>query len=360
MRIPPDIDGIENLLKSALIIKPMRMEIKENVSLKNLNTFNVHVTAKRFAVFSNRDELEFCLSKNTSEPAFILGGGSNVLFIDRPNGLVLKNSIQGIEVINETEDEVFIKAGAGEIWHRLVMFCVENDFAGIENLSLIPGSVGAAPMQNIGAYGVELKEVFWQLEAFHLKDKHTRVFHADECEFGYRDSVFKQALKNQYVILNVTLRLAKKPNFNISYGALERQLHEMGVTSLTSKSISDAVIAIRKSKLPDPALLPNAGSFFKNPIISRSDFQQILGDHPGIPSFDADPAVKIPAAWLIERCGFKGYREGDVGCHINQPLVLVNYGNATGEEILSFSKKVTDTVKDKFGIALDREVNVVP
>lgn len=335
------------------------MEIKENFNLRNHNTFHIPAIARRFGEFSNQDELEAMLTGFASGPVFILGGGSNVLFADKLDGLVLKNSIKQIQIVKETEDEVEIMAGAGEVWHELVAFCVANKFGGIENLSLIPGSVGASPIQNIGAYGVELKEVFAQLQAFHLKEKYIRTFNADECEFGYRDSVFKRRWKNQYVILNVTLRLRKKPVFHVSYGALEKHLRDSGVTELSVKAISDAVIAIRRSKLPDPAVLPNAGSFFKNPVVPPEVFYETIREYPDVPHFKSGDGVKIPAAWLIERCGFKGYRQGDVGCHVNQPLVIVNYGNATGEEILFFSEKIIADVQRRFNIIIEREVNVV-
>jgi UDP-N-acetylmuramate dehydrogenase len=257
---------------------------------------------------------------------------------------------------------VFIRAGAGVSWHSFVTFCVNNNFGGVENLSLIPGSVGASPMQNIGAYGVEIKDVFYELEALHLHEKFIKKFNATDCRFGYRDSVFKNKYENQFAILNVTYRLKKNPDYNISYGAIKEELEKMKVDNVSIKAISDAVISIRTSKLPDPAMIGNAGSFFKNPLVGKREVDAITASFADLkmPVYKIDENnYKIPAGWLIENCGWKGYRKGDAGCYSKQALVLVNYGNATGKEIYDLSEEIKISVKEKFGISLDREVNII-
>jgi UDP-N-acetylmuramate dehydrogenase len=272
----------------------------------------------------------------------------------------LKNQIKGIEIVKEDNEHVYVKVGAGENWHSFVMFCVENNYAGVENLSLIPGNVGASPMQNIGAYGVEIKDVFHQLEAVHIKDKSVKRFDLVECEFGYRESVFKRKYKNQFVITSVTYRLNKIPKFNTSYGAINQELEKMGVKELSIQAISHAVINIRSSKLPDPKEIGNAGSFFKNPQIPKSQFLKLKEQFSDMPSFPVDDQyIKVPAGWLIEQCGWKGYRKGDAGCYSKQALVLVNYGHAKGEEILQLSKHIIESVRKKFGVELEREVNII-
>ncbi len=320
------------------------MQIKENISLKPYNTFGIDAKAKYFSAFSSTDELEDLLSgkkSKTQNTKLILGGGSNILFTKDFKGLVLKNELKGIELIKEDENHYDIKAAAGENWHEFVMHCIKHNYAGVENLSLIPGNVGAAPMQNIGAYGVEIKEVFEQLEAYHIHDNRIITFSVNDCAFGYRESIFKRKYKNQFAILNVTFRLRKRPIFHTSYGQVKHELERMDVKELSIQAISQAVINIRTSKLPDPKVIGNAGSFFKNPEISSH------------------------AGWLIEQCGpndslsWKGYREGDAGCHAKQALVLVNYGNAKGEEIYALSEKIKDSVYKKFGVLLEREVNIV-
>jgi UDP-N-acetylmuramate dehydrogenase len=336
------------------------MHIRENFQLKKYNTFGIDVSAKYFSVFTSSEDFLELLDFKTSRDAMILGGGSNMLFTKNFEGLVLKNEIPGIAVINEDEDHVYVKAGAGVNWHSLVMYCVDHHYGGIENLSLIPGNVGASPMQNIGAYGVEIKDVFHKLEALHMQEKVQQVFTAADCEFGYRESVFKKRYKGMFVILNVTFQLSKKPVFHISYGAVEQELKRMRVNKLTIKAIADAVINIRTSKLPDPAVIGNAGSFFKNPAISRHALQQLRQIDPAVPSYETDDhTFKIPAAWLIEQCGWKGYRDGDAGCYEKQALVLVNYGSATGSEILNLSKAIQTSVCRKFGIVLEAEVNII-
>jgi UDP-N-acetylmuramate dehydrogenase len=263
-------------------------------------------------------------------------------------------------LVKEDEDFYFVKAAAGENWHNFVLHCIENNYAGVENLSLIPGNVGATPMQNIGAYGVEIKEVFDYLEAYDLKENAIVHFTLNDCEFGYRESIFKRKYKDHFVILNVIYRLRKKPVFNISYGAIEKELEKMKVQELSIKAISQAVINIRSSKLPDPKEIGNAGSFFKNPTISNNQFHELQKIFPKIIGYAINETeTKLAAGWLIEQCGWKGYRAGDAGCHAKQALVLVNYGNAKGEEIFSLSEKIIDSVKSKFDIRLEREVNVI-
>ena len=276
------------------------------------------------------------------------------------DGLVLKNELMGIKKVNEDQDHVYVTAGAGENWHQFVLYCIKNNWAGVENLSLIPGNVGATPMQNIGAYGVEIKEVFHELNAFHLQEKANYSFGIKDCDFGYRDSIFKSKYKDQFVITEVTYRLNKTPNYNTSYGAVSQELERMGVTKLTIGAISQAVINIRSSKLPDPTVIGNAGSFFKNPSIAEQHFEKLKSQFPNIVGYkNDDGTIKLAAGWLIEQCGWKGYRKGDAGCHQKQALVLVNYGNASGEEIYDLSERIKQSVQQKFGVTLEREVNIV-
>ncbi len=342
------------------------MNIEQDFSLKPYNTFGIESYAKYFARFGSIAELEECLAfnqpatNNLQQPILILGGGSNILFTQNFEGLVLKNELKGIELVKEDAAHVYLKAGAGENWHRFVQYCIQKNLAGVENLSLIPGNVGASPMQNIGAYGVEIKDVFHSLEAFHLQDKKTVTFNLNDCEFGYRESVFKGKYKGQFVITAVTYRLNKKPSFNISYGAIAQELETMGVKDLSIANISEAVINIRKSKLPNPAEIGNAGSFFKNPETDNEQFVQLKEQFPAIVGYDLhNGKTKLAAGWLIEQCGWKGYRKGDAGCHGKQALVLVNYGNAKGEEIYNLSADIIASVKEKFDVELSREVNIV-
>lgn len=338
--------------------------LTENVSLRSLHTFHIEVSARYFASFSDPAALQQLLmqhsSRITEKQLLILGGGSNILLTKNYDGLVLKNDIHGIEKIKEDAEHVYLKVGAGENWHRFVLYCIAQGLAGVENLSLIPGSVGASPMQNIGAYGVEVKEVFHSLEAMHLQDHSIQTFSLHDCEFGYRESIFKRRYKNEFVILNVTFRLNKTPRFNTSYGAIEQELSKMGVKELSIKAISQAVINIRSSKLPDPEVLGNAGSFFKNPTVSAAFFHGLRSRYPSIVGYKVgDDAVKLAAGWLIEQCGWKGIRKGDAGCHASQALVLVNYGEATGQEIYDLSEEILRSVQDKFGVLLEREVNII-
>lgn len=336
--------------------------IHENFSLKKLNTFGIDAQARYYTTFSDTGQLKEILS----DPAFaetkklILGGGSNVLFTQNVDGLVLKNNLKGIALIKEDADFYYVKAAAGEVWHELVMHCIANNYAGLENLSLIPGNVGASPMQNIGAYGVEVKDCFHELEAFHIHEKSMHIFDRAACKFGYRESVFKQELKNQFIITAVTYRLNKKPVYRISYGAIEKELEQMGVKELSIKAISDAVCAIRSSKLPDPKVIGNAGSFFKNPEVVKSKYEYLQTKFPEIVGYPLENGnVKLAAGWLIEKCGWKGKRFGDAGVHTLQALVLVNYAAATGKEIYELSQKIMDSVLHTFDVTLEREVNII-
>jgi len=342
------------------------MQIQPNISLKKYNTFGIDVTAKYFATFNSIDEIDELLefskpqTLNQKLQTLILGGGSNILFTKNFDGIVLKNELKGIELLKEDEHYVYVKVGAGENWHQFVLHCICNNWAGVENLSLIPGNVGASPMQNIGAYGVEIKEVFHSLEAYHLNEKKIIAFNLNDCQFGYRESVFKKKYRNEFVIAHVTFRLKKQPNFNTSYGAIERELESMNIKELSIKAISDAVIHIRTSKLPEPSLIGNAGSFFKNPEIDNVEFDKIKSAFPEMVGYKLpNNNVKVAAGWLIEQCGWKGYRQGDCGCFEKQALVLVNYGTANGSEILELSEKIIYSVNEKFGIILEKEVNII-
>lgn len=335
------------------------MEVYPNYSLRNLNTFHIDASARWFAGFSSEDQLQDLLDMRLSARYFVLGGGSNILLTRDYDGLVMKNEIKGIEILKEDDHHVYVRAGAGESWHGFVQFCTERSLAGAENLSLIPGSVGAAPMQNIGAYGVELKDVFHDLEAFHFQERHTRIFTNADCRFGYRESVFKNAYKNQFCILNVTFRLNKHPTYHTAYGAIEQELERMQ-TGVSIQSVARAVINIRTSKLPDPTTTGNAGSFFKNPVIPSAHFTELKKEYPEIPGFPLeDGSVKVAAGWLIEKCGWKGLRKGDAGCHALQALVLVNYGNASGRQILELATEIGNSVNQKFKIQLETEVNII-
>jgi UDP-N-acetylmuramate dehydrogenase len=337
------------------------MQLQENISLRPYNSFGIEARARFFTSFDSVSALEEIYKPAVARrPALILGGGSNILLVKDFDGAVLKNEIRGIEVIKEDEDYVYVKAGAGENWHQFVVYCVENNYAGVENLSLIPGNVGASPMQNIGAYGVEIKDVFHELEAFHKADGIVKTFSLEECDFGYRESVFKNKFKDQFVIANVTYRLSKVPSFNTSYGAINQELEKMGVKELTVQTVSQAVINIRTSKLPDPKEIGNAGSFFKNPIIPNDQYTELKTRFPGIVAFPSGADhMKLAAGWLIEQCGWKGYRKGDAGCYPKQALVLVNYGRATGTEIWDLSEDIIRSVQRTFGVVLEREVNII-
>jgi UDP-N-acetylmuramate dehydrogenase len=334
------------------------MNITENISLRPFNTFGIDVSAHYFSSFSTQEELAELLTVTPAAP-FILGGGSNILFTRDIDGLVLKNEIPGIDLIHEDDEYLYVRSGAGENWHAFVLYCLERGWAGVENLSLIPGNVGAAPMQNIGAYGVEIKDVFHELEAYDMNEQKVYTFTLNDCEFGYRESVFKRKYRDRFVILNVTFRLRKQPVFHTSYGAIREELDKMRVRTLSINAISQAVIRIRSSKLPDPKQIGNAGSFFKNPTISSERFIALQAIFPTIVGYPAGGGVKLAAGWLIEQCGWKGFRRGDAGCHARQALVLVNYGNATGREIYELSEEIVVSVEKKFGVVLEREVNIL-
>ena len=410
--------------------------LKENISLKKYNTFGIDATARWFSSFSTLEELRSLLSFTESNPTesglgksapsargakyLLLGGGSNLLFTHDFDGLVLKNEILGIELIREDAKYVYVRAGAGESWHGFVQYCLQRNWAGVENLSLIPGNVGAAPMQNIGAYGVEIKDVFYELEALDTRTDKVLAFSLNDCQFGYRDSIFKRGFRDRAIILNVIFRLHKIPHFHTEYGAIRAELDKMGVQKLSIQAISQAIINIRSSKLPDPRQIGNAGSFFKNPTVSGDRFAALQREFPGIPGYpsvnpgisaltdsstpsgtppspDQNPSlptssgnpgapilpgsstssgapapptlsgipgeplppVKLAAGWLIEQCGWKGYRRGDAGCHALQALVLVNYGHASGQEIYDLSEEILQSVKTRFGVELEREVNII-
>jgi UDP-N-acetylmuramate dehydrogenase len=335
---------------------------RQEVDLTPYNTLGVKARAKRFAEVKNKQELEVLGRSGLfgeSRP-FVLGGGSNILFRGDIAATVLKISIPGIAVTAETDSYVMVEAGAGEVWHDLVSWCVERGYGGIENLALIPGTCGAAPIQNIGAYGTELEQVFEKLELFEIDSGRFRTFTHDMCGFGYRDSRFKRDLKGKVIVTSITLKLTQAPHhINTSYYALESYLSEKGIASPGIKDVFDAVIAIRKSKLPDPSLIGNAGSFFKNPVIDKAQFQHLKKKYPDVPSFAAgDGHVKVPAGWLIEKAGWKGKRVGNVGTYHNQALVIVNHGGATGAELFNHAMKIRDSVQELFGISLTPEVNI--
>ncbi len=338
------------------------MLLQEHVSLKNLNTLGIKAQARYYARIDSVQQLQQ-LSLDPQRkplPRLILGGGSNVLFLNNFKGIVIHMAIGGITVTKQDREYVWVKAGAGVNWHTLVLHCVEQGYAGIENLSLIPGTVGAAPMQNIGAYGATLSDVLESLEAMEVRSGTVHTFSQKDCDFGYRDSIFKNTRKGQYIITSVTLRLHKKPTFRITYGALQSTLKAMDIQELSVKAISDAVICIRQSKLPDPARLGNAGSFFKNPIITQQQFEHHQYTHPDMPGY-VQPGgyVKVPAAWLIEQCGWKGKKRDKVGVHQQHALVLVNYGDGTGQDIYQLARDIQQSVQEKFGIALMPEVQVI-
>ncbi len=333
--------------------------IQTNKNLKEYNTFGISVKAEMFAVFSSIEELKQILSFRNDKKLLVLGGGSNLLLTKDFDGLVIKNEIKRFEVIEETVSEVIVESGAGENWHEFVLNCIDKGFGGIENLSLIPGSVGASPMQNIGAYGVEIKDVFESLSAYHIASGEIHYFDKTKCEFGYRESIFKNKVKGEYIILTVTFRLTKKPTINSSYGAINEQLKFMGIQVPTIKELSAAVIAIRQSKLPDPKIIGNAGSFFKNPTVEITLLEQIQKNYPDIPNYPALNGRKLAAGWLIEKAGWKGRTFDNYGVHKLQALVLVNYGNCTGQEIFDLSSRIIQDVFEKFGVLLEREVNIL-
>ncbi|MEM6643162.1 MAG: UDP-N-acetylmuramate dehydrogenase [Bacteroidota bacterium] len=337
------------------------MIVQRNVSLKPYNTFGLNENAGFLGIISSVDDLDelFLSGRFRSQKKLILGGGSNVLFTRGYTGIVAKNEIKGIDIVSQDNESITVSVGAGENWHQFVLWAVEHGYGGVENLSLIPGTVGAAPIQNIGAYGVELKEVFHSLETYEIKSGKRLTFFKEDCKFGYRSSVFKGELRGKYVITKVNLKLKKYPDFNISYGDIRITLAQMKVEP-SIQSISQAVINIRQSKLPDPLEIGNAGSFFKNPVVEKLHFEALEAQFPDVKSYtQSDGLVKIPAGWLIEKAGWKGYKCGDYGVDEKQALVLVNLGNARGKDIYKLSTQIMESVQQKFGIELEREVNII-
>lgn len=334
--------------------------ILENVNLREFTTFGVDAETRFFSTFKSVEELKGLIKNNLDKSIFVLGGGSNVLFTKPLNALTLKNEIVGIDILEEKNSEILLKVGAGVVWHDFVLFCIEKKYYGVENLSLIPGSVGACPIQNIGAYGVEVKNVIQYVEAIEIETGELVQFSNEACKFGYRESIFKNVVKGKYIIVSVTFKLFKDGVINIQYGAIKEELEKQGVTTPNLRDVSNAVISIRQSKLPNPSELGNAGSFFKNPVVPKKLFETILTSYPDTPSFPAEEGyVKIPAGWLIEKTGWKGKKNGNCGVHVNQALVLVNYGGASGADILNLSQRIMDDVFTKFSVKLEREVNII-
>ena len=337
------------------------MNIQQNISLKNYNTFGIDVKARFFVEITGLVQLQKVLELKAYPKKFIISGGSNMLLTKDIDALVVHLKLKGISIVEENENFVEVKAMAGENWHELVMWSLEQGFGGLENLSLIPGNVGTAPIQNIGAYGVELKDVFVSCAAMDVKTGELEGFDNEACEFGYRESIFKNRAKDKYIITSIVLKLTKKDHvLHTGYGSIENELKEKGIVHPTIRDISDAVIAIRRSKLPDPKEIGNSGSFFKNPVISQKAFDRFIKKYPNAPFYEMDDdKFKIPAGWLVEQCGFKGKRFGDAGVHEKQALVLVNHGSATGKEILDLSKKIQDEVQKTFKIKIQPEVNII-
>lgn len=337
------------------------MTLHSNFSLKNYNTFGIEAKAKQFIAVHSLDELKTVLVENPTEKKFILGGGSNMLLTQDINALVIHIDLKGKKIIDENDDFVWVESQAGENWHEFVLWTIDQNFGGLENMSLIPGNVGTTPVQNIGAYGAEIKDHFISCQAISIANQELRTFQNEECRFGYRESIFKNEVKDQYIITSVVFKLTKRNHkINTSYGDILGELEKNNIHNPSLKDVSNAVIAIRQSKLPDPKELGNSGSFFKNPIVPKSDFEKIHQRFPEMKYFEVSATeVKVPAGWLIEQAGFKGKRFGDAGVHKNQALVLVNYGNATGQEILAVSKDIQETVFKTFGIRIEAEVNVI-
>jgi len=336
------------------------MKFYQHQSLKKYNTFGLDVYAMYFVEYGSEDELLEILSSEvvSKNPLLAVGQGSNLLFLKDFDGVVVHSALKGITRIEETEDSVVLEVGSGVVWDDLVEHCVQHGWHGIENLSLIPGEVGASAIQNIGAYGVELKDVLQKVKAVRIADGETKIFTCEDCRYGYRESIFKKELKGQYIILSIIIKLSKKQVFNLTYHHLEKEVLQRGEINL--RNVRDTIIAIRESKLPNPKDIGNAGSFFMNPIVSIEKFVRLQQKHANIPHYNvSETEEKIPAGWLIEQCGWKGYREGDAGCHAQQALVLVNYGTAKGSDIYTLSSKIIESVYNKFGVPLEREVNIV-
>ena len=337
------------------------MQIHTNFSLKNYNTFGIEAKAKEFISVHSSEELIEILQQHPTVKKFILGGGSNMLLTQDIDALVLHLDLKGKKVIDENDDFVWVESQAGENWHEFVLWTIEQNYGGLENLSLIPGNVGTTPIQNIGAYGVEIKDTFILCEAIHIETQELLVFTNEKCKFGYRESIFKNEVKDEFIITTVVFKLTKRNHkLNTSYGAIEAELEKQHIKKPSLRDVSNAVIAIRQSKLPNPKELGNSGSFFKNPVILKSDFEKIKKKFPDVPHYIvSETEVKVPAGWLIEQAGFKGKRFGDAGIHKNQALVLVNYGNATGQEILAVSKNIQKTIFEIYGISIETEVNII-
>ncbi len=338
------------------------MKVLKNISLKNLNTFGVDVKSKYFVEVYSEEELKQVLNSEEfpHQQKLILGSGSNILFTKDFDGLIIKNSISGIKLLDEDSNKVIVEAGAGVIWDELVKYCIDKNIGGIENLSYIPGMVGAAPIQNIGAYGQELEDTFYELNGIYVDNCETKNFNKSECSFSYRNSIFKNELKNKFVITSVRLKLNNNPDANFSYNPVKEEVEKRNIKHPTIKDIREIVIDIRKNKLPDPVEIGNAGSFFKNPVVAKEKFKVLEKEYPDLKYFFIDDYnIKIPAAWLIEKCGWKGKRIGDAGTHKMQPLVIVNYGNASGKEIYEISMMIKNDVKTSFEITLENEVNIL-
>lgn len=337
------------------------MQIQSQFSLKRYNTFGIDAKARAFIAVNSVDELRQVLQDHNHEKKFILGGGSNMLLTQDIDALVIHVNLKGKRIVQEDDDFVWVECQAGENWHAFVLWTLEQNFGGLENMSLIPGNVGTTPVQNIGAYGSEIKDTMTQCEAMKIADGSLHIFTNADCHFGYRESIFKQEAKDQYIITSVTFKLTKRNHtIKTGYGDIQAELAKNKISQPTIQDVSRAVIAIRQSKLPDPKELGNSGSFFKNPVISKADFEQVQQKFPEVKFFPvSENQVKVPAGWLIEQAGFKGIRVGDAGVHKNQALVLVNYGNATGAEILALSQNIRNTVLEKFGISIEAEVNVI-
>lgn len=336
------------------------MLTQKNISLKPFNTFGIDVIAKEFVAVASIEELVKVLDTNPTD-ILVLGGGSNMLLTKAVEALVLHVNLKGITEISKSENSVRIQVAAGENWHELVCWCLDKNYGGLENLSLIPGNVGTAPIQNIGAYGVELKDSFISCEALNIHTKTLKTFTKDDCDFGYRNSIFKQALKGQYIITSVVFELSSKNHhLKTNYGAIETELNRYGIDQPTIQDVSKAVISIRNSKLPDPKVIGNSGSFFKNPIISLTKFEELQTQFPQMPSYKvSEDAIKIPAGWLIETSGFKGKTFTNYGVHSKQALVLVNHGGANGTDILNLSLQIQNAIKFIFDIDLETEVNIL-
>ncbi|MCX2836717.1 UDP-N-acetylmuramate dehydrogenase [Salinimicrobium sp. MT39] len=337
------------------------MKMQSDISLKPYNTFGIDVKARNFVEVTSVEELREVLKNTYASELFILGGGSNMLLTKDVQKTVVYINLKGIEILEENKNDVLVKAMAGENWHEFVLYCIDHSFGGLENLSLIPGKVGTAPIQNIGAYGVELKDSFESCTALDIQTLQLKTFTKEECHFGYRDSIFKNEAKGKYIITSVSFRLSKNNHkLNTTYGSIDQFLEDKGVKTPTIANVSEAVISIRQSKLPNPKELGNSGSFFKNPVVSKEVLQKLQQQYPEIPFYEVDgQQVKIPAGWLIDHAGLKGYREGDAGVHTRQALVLVNYGNATGLDILQLAEKIQQKILDMFGIEISPEVNII-